>query len=169
MPDHPKPNVFAPEFLARLRDIDSWNPTAAEAAYAGPWIVEPLGEEQFAVGRETDDDPEAILQCRETAHLLAAVLPLVGRDRNYTFVVNGEAPDEYKYVLQAFDGMEDLRTVGRLRLHPAELIRLLSLTELLLRSPQLMAHFLEAASCEVLEQAGTIFAQRLANREGGES
>ncbi len=41
MPDHPKPNVFAPEFLQRVRERTPPPNNAIEAILAGPWEVRP--------------------------------------------------------------------------------------------------------------------------------
>ncbi len=49
MPDHATRNAFAPEFLRRAREREPPPVTAFEAAWAGPWKVEPKGGSFFVL------------------------------------------------------------------------------------------------------------------------
>ncbi len=95
MPDDPKPNVFAPEFLEQACEREPPPITGPEAALAGPSKVEPQGG-SFLVVRESGGDPVAVTEHRETALLLAAVLPVAGRDPLYWI----ERPDPGKITLK---------------------------------------------------------------------
>lgn len=178
MPDHPKPNVFAPEFLDRVGKRESQPVTTAEAAWAGPWRVEPHGEE-FAVLRESGGEPEAVTEVRETALLLAAIFPVVGRDPLYRLErgeearqVDDEDNADQEEPIEAFlqDGDDGRRggalktvlgPVGWLRALDEGVAEALSVAEYLLRSPTALAFLLEAAPVETLEQAGAILARRM--------
>ncbi len=92
MPDHPKPNVFAPEFLEQAFEREPPPLTGPEATWAGPWKVEPQ-DGSFFVVRESGGEPVVVTERRETALLLAAVLPVVGRDPLY-WIERGETEGE---------------------------------------------------------------------------
>ena len=159
MPDQAKPNVFAPEFLRQAFAREPPPVTAFEARWAGPWRIEPQGGSYFVV-RESGGEPVAVTERRETALLLAAVLPVTGRDPLYHL----EPETEREVALKAVQGDRGLATVGRLRSIHEGLAGPLSVAEYLLRSPVALAFLLEAASFEALEQAGAVLARRMAER-----
>ncbi len=161
MPDHPKPNVFAPEFLEQAFEREPPPITGPEAAWAGPWKVEPQGG-SFYVVRESGGDPVVVTERRETALLLAAVLPVAGRDPLY-WIERGEP--EAEATLKAARG-KDVVTAGRLRYEHRDIAESLNVAEYLLRSPTALALLLEAAPFETLEQAGAVLARRMSGTHG---
>ncbi len=66
MPDHPKPNVFAPEFLEQAFEREPPPLTGPEATWAGPWKVEPQCGSLYVV-RESGGEPVVVTEHRETA------------------------------------------------------------------------------------------------------
>ena len=166
MPDPPKPNVFVPEFLQQVCERETPPITAAEATWAGPWRVEQRGEE-FAVIRESGGEPEAVTELRETALLLAAVLPVIGRDPLYC--LEREETERPEVTLKTVHGDRGFTTVGRLRSIHEGLVEPLNVAEYLLRSPTALAFLLEAAPFETLEQAGAVLARRMLDRQKSES
>ena len=162
MPDHPKPNVFAPEFLQLIGEREPPPFTTPEARWAGPWRVEERGE-KFAVVRESGGEPEAVTHQRETALLLAAIFPVVGRDLRY-WLEREEVDGQPTIALKTVMGKRGFVTVGRLQAMHEDLVEPLSVAEYLLRSATALALLLEAAPLETLEQAGTVLARRMLDR-----
>ena len=72
----------AARFLELLARREPAPLSTYEASLAGPWTVESRGEE-YAVIREGEIEPEAVLRFRDTALLLAASLPVTGRGARY--------------------------------------------------------------------------------------
>jgi hypothetical protein len=157
--------VFDSDFLEWLSHRDRGGPTFTEAEYAGPWTVR-RREDGFAVVRESEGEdgvPDAELSERETALLLAAVLPSLGREQRFQLAAReGACGVDVKTV----DGDGRLEKIGWLRYQHPELMEALSVLEWLLRSPASMAMFLEAASYEVLVHAGQILERRLHAGDG---
>ena len=149
-----KPNVFTSQFLNRLADRERSSPTAAEAAYAGPWSVA-IRDQTYAVLQEphADHSPaNAEFLDHETALLVAAVYPTVGRTQQYRLV---KKDDEMGFDVQTISGGR-LETVGWLLHDHPEVLEALHVVEWLLRCPQALATVLEAASFEALYRAGKI-------------
>ncbi len=159
MPDHPKPNVFSPEFLEQVSEREPTPITASEATWAGPWRVEPRGEE-FAVVRESGGEPVVVTERRETALLITAVLPATGRDQLYWLDRQGEGG----IALRTVRGRHGSVTAARLDHEIRGLAESLNVAEYLLRSPTALAFLLEAAPFETLEQAGAVLARRMTDR-----
>ena len=165
MPDQPEPNVFSLEFLQQVYKQEEVPIGTQEATWAGPWRVE-RHQEEFAVLRESDGKPEAVTEFWETAALMAAVFPIVGRENLYC--LESVEDGEYRAVLKSVLGDRGWTTLGRLRLCHEGVVEPMSVAEYLLRSPAALALLLEAAPYETLQQAGTIIARRLANRQPSE-
>ena len=165
MPDQPEPNVFSHEFLQLVYKQEEVPIGTREATWAGPWRVERY-QEGFAVLRESDGKPEAVTEFWETAAIMAAVFPIVGRENLYRL----ERVEDHDYgaVLKTLFGDRGWTTLGRLRLCHEGVVEPMSVAEHLLRSPSALAFLLSAAPFETLQQAGTIVAQRLANRQPSE-
>ena len=159
MPDHPKPNVFAPEFLEQAFEREPPPITGPEAAWAGPWRVEPHGEE-FAVVRKSSGEPVAVTERRETALLITAVLPATGRDQMYWLDRQGKGG----IALKTVRGRHGSVSAGRLHHEIRGLAEALSVAEHLLRSPTALAFLLEAAPFETLEQTGAVLARRMSEQ-----
>ena len=159
-------NVFSPDFLERLSNRDRGGYTCGEAEYAGPWrVVERDGLHCLLHGSEPDDGAAvAEFQERETALLVAAVLPLIGCDSPYGLEDSERHGGKGVDLNAIING--GLEWIGWCRLQHETLPDLLQVAELFLRSPDALANLLEAASHEVLDRAGAILAGRLAEREG---
>ncbi|HEX9734077.1 MAG TPA: hypothetical protein VGG06_19065 [Thermoanaerobaculia bacterium] len=155
-------SVFNPHFLDRLAHRDRSGSAFSEAEYAGPWTVRQR-DDGFAVLREADGEngePDAVFTERETALLVAAVYPTMGREQQFqiTTAEGGVGADVNALV------SGKLEKAGWLRhMHP-ELVEALNVVEWLLRSPASLALLLEAASYEVLARAGEILERRLSGR-----
>ena len=156
MPDPPKSNVFAPEFLQQAFEREPSPITASEAEWAGPWKVVAQGGGFFVV-RESGGKPAVVTDRRETALLLAAVLPMTGREPLYW---TERDEDEDKATLRAARG-KGVVAAGQLWSEHRDVAESLSVAEYLLRCPTALALFLEAAPFEALEQAGAMLARRL--------
>ena len=160
MSDRTAKNVFDSDFLDRLARRGRGGPTSAEAEHAGPWTVR-AQESGFAVLRAADDEPDARLAERETALLLAAVFPALGREQRYQLTASEGAAG---VDVRSFGGGR-LEKVGWLRHRHPEIVEALHVVEWLLRSPASLALLLEAASYEVLAHAGRILDRRLSTEE----
>jgi hypothetical protein len=157
-------NAFSPSFLRRINQRDEPT-TAGEADVAGPWHVEEIpgrGHGLFRAGesRERDFAPYAVFRARWLALLAAAVLPGTGRDA--AFRLHKEKGSEGFAVESAFG-----EVVGHSGLFDENLILGLHMAESLLRSPEGMADFLEAAGPLCLERAGAILDARVGEEAGG--
>ncbi|MEM7051832.1 MAG: hypothetical protein AAF604_19355 [Acidobacteriota bacterium] len=140
--------IFTDDFLHRFRRLDD-PPSAFEAALAGPWEVEEAAGGfmvMTAGGR-------AAARCEErvTAHLMAACLPGLGR-RDLFSIVDGRAGPELRRAGE---------TLAWLSPNARDLAPALHVGDCLLRSPQALAHLLEAAGSTALEGAGSVLARRL--------
>ncbi len=163
MPDHAKRNVFAPEFLQCAREREPPPITATEARWAGPWKIQ-AHQGSFFVVRESGGEPEAVTELHETALLLAAVLPIAGRNPRYWLEresIDGKSTIVLKTVRGPTSGAV---AAGELRAYHRDLVEPLSVAEYLLRSPSALALLLEAAPFETLEQAGAVLARRMSER-----
>ena len=162
-------NVFWYPFLKQRLDSDPSGYTPAEARLGGPWKVDQQ-EHGYAVILESDREPgtvEAIFDERELACLMAAVLPASGRQGHYWIEA---APDESKlertlsgepgFIVKAVLAGRPQR-VGWMRYDHPELFANLHVADSLLRSPAAFAHFLEAASADVLARGGAMLSRRL--------
>ena len=156
MRDHDKPNAFDPSFLAKVAEPDLGSLSLKEAEVAGPWRVAEHGD-RWGVFQEHDPEPVAVLEFRETAFLLAAVLPIAGRQRLYLPEVSDRGEG---WSLETIAGARGLSSVGQVRGVDDEVLSHLDTVEYLLRSPDSLAHFLQAAPAETLEQVGAILADR---------
>ena len=164
-------SVFTPAFLQRLdnRDRSGW--TCAEAEYAGPWRVAERDGLHCLIHASQRKGGPAVAEFleRETALLVAAVFPLLGRASPYgmsdTERHGGHGAD--------LNAILDARVewIGWCRLLHQELPDALHIAERFLRSPEALANLLEAASHEVVDRAGAILAERLSTGrvEGGAS
>ena len=159
-------SVFTPAFLQRLdnRDRSGW--TGAEAEYAGPRRgAERDGLHQLVhVSQRKGGPAVAEFLERETALLVAAVFPLLGRASPYGLSDterHGGHGTDLSAILNA-----SVEWVGWCRLSHQDLPDALHVAERFLRSPEALANLLEAASHEVVDRAGAILAERLSRREG---
>jgi hypothetical protein len=151
-------NAFAPEFLGRLDERDE-PATASEADAAGPWKIEPFPHGGFALLREGEslrrgDRPAGVFERRETALLAAAVLPATGSAP--LFRLRGEATP-HGFVLERPRG----EVAGHLEFYDPDAAAALHVAESLLRSPDCLAHLLEAAGRIALLRAGRIVFERV--------
>jgi hypothetical protein len=151
-------NAFSASFLHRFNQQDE-PPTAGEADVAGPWHVEEILGEGFGLfrageSRERGFAPYAVFDGRWLALLAAAVLPGTGRDA--AFRLHKERGSQ-GFAVESTRG----EIVGRCGLFDENLIQALHMAESLLRSPDGMAFFLEAAGPVSLERAGAILDARV--------
>lgn len=166
MRDHPKRTVFAPAFLRQLEARDPDGFSAAHAALSGPWQVERLTDERYAVLRPYDDPDQAegLFRFKETALLAAAVLPALGSNCRYA-LDGSEDPEGHR--LSRTAGENGFVPAGWLRFVRKDLARALHLVEFLLSTPTSLALVLEAASHDVMEPSGRLLAERLGLGEQG--
>ncbi len=158
------PNVFTPEFLLGVERRDQESPSQFEASLAGPWQVTEIAERRFAIHHAAapmGEPPPAILTSRETALLLAALYPLIGRANPFQLA---HTQSEEGFAIQTLAGGH-MHTLGWLRDTHSEVLEALHLAEGFLRSPIAFAGILEAASHEALLQAGRLVLKRLAKGE----
>jgi hypothetical protein len=161
MSDRRQTAVFASDFLELLARREPVPLSTYEAAHAGPWRVERRGEE-YAVLREGDDEPEAVLRFRDTALLLAAALPVTGRGARYWTSVE-PAGGHRPAILLTIVGEQGPATVGRLGSRHEELLATLSTMEHLLCCSASLAFLIEAAPVEALRRAFELLGGRLAD------
>jgi hypothetical protein len=151
-------NAFSASFLHRFNQQDE-PPAAGEADVAGPWHVEEIPGEGwglFRAGESLDRGfaPYAVFGGRWLALLAAAVLPGTGRD--VAFRLHKERGRD-GFAVESARG----EIVGRCELFDENLIQALHMAESLLRSPEGMASFLEAAGPVGLERAGAVLDSRV--------
>ena len=156
-------NAFSPSFLSRINQRDE-PPTAGEADVAGPWHVEEVpgrGHGLFRAGEsgERGFTPYAVFPARWLALLAAAVLPGTGRDA--AFRLRKESGRD-GFAVESTPGV----VVGHCALFDENLVFSLHMAESLLRSPEGMADFLEAAGPVCLERAGAILDERVTALDG---
>src|SRR6185295_10050328 len=150
-------NIFVKEFLARLGERDE-PPSAAEADVAGPWQIEELRYTCYGLYRRGESfarghRPAAICKDRALALLAAAALPGTGREALFHLQKD---PTPEGYALEA--GGE---VVAHLACFDEKLVDALHVLECVLRSPEALAHILEAAGGLALERAGAILGARV--------
>jgi hypothetical protein len=158
------PNAFAPSFLAQLHEHDEAL-TAAEAATAGPWKVEPVPDRpgRMAVLRqweslEAGDRPAGVFVHEEHARLFAALLPLVGREPLFHLSETADPEEGEGYAVTATYGEQGPCEVAWLDRCEPELAAVLHVGEGMLRSPAALAALLRAAGGGAVEQVGRILA-----------
>ncbi|HKI02718.1 MAG TPA: hypothetical protein VKK31_12130 [Thermoanaerobaculia bacterium] len=152
-------NAFSDSFLRRIGERDEPS-TAGEADVAGPWHVEEIAGEGFALyrageGRERGFEPAAVFRDRALALLAAAVLPGTGREASYRLHKDSGPAG---FAVASGNGGE---VVGHAALFDENLIAALHVAEVLTRSPESLADLLEAAGPLALERAGAILEARL--------
>ncbi|HTQ78545.1 MAG TPA: hypothetical protein VMM92_01000 [Thermoanaerobaculia bacterium] len=150
-------NAFSAQFLLLLDERDE-PATSAEADVCGPWKVE-AGAEGYALLRQGEslargDRPSGLFAHRETALLAAAILPALGRDPFYR-LQSEETPNGF--ALERTHG----EIAGHLEFYDPEAVSALHLAESLVRSPESLAHLLEAAGRVALDRAGKIVFERV--------
>jgi hypothetical protein len=170
----PPVNAFTADFLDRLLESDQ-PATAAEAAVAGPWEVEPVGGYGWGVFRQAGGgaaappgegggggggrrgEPAGLLEERQDALLLAAALPGSARGGELRLRPD-RGPDGYPLAAGR-------RDVGRLAWFDTHLVATLAAFRALVACPRCLALVLEAAGHDALEQAGRIVARRTGTTE----
>jgi hypothetical protein len=158
--------VFTSEFLELLARREPVPLSTYEATLAGPWTVE-RRDEEYAVLREGDDEPEAVLRFRDTALLLAAALPVTGRGARYWACVEPACGQGTAIILKTV-GEQGPATVGKLGSRHEELLATLSTMEHLLCCPASLAFLIEAAPVEALSRAFELLAGRLKDESAEE-
>lgn len=153
-------SVFCREFLEQKDTRDPVPLSTHEAVWAGPWTVAAKGEE-FVIHRVGDPTPVAITRFRETALLLAATLPAVGRGPLY-WLTPEKSDEHHRFGLTTTLGEQGPTVVGRFEKRHEELLGPLSIIEHLIRSPASLSYLIEAAPTESLTSAGQLIADRLA-------
>ena len=153
------PNAFDPTFLRRFDERDE-PPTASEADMAGPWTVEPVSGVGFALYRAGESrargfKPAALFTERWLALLAAAVLPGTGREP--LLFLSQEAGAGGSYTVTRKDGWP----VGQLAVFDERLVDSMNAALGMIRLPQSIADFLEAAGAVALERAGALLEQRI--------
>ncbi len=150
---------------------DGWPLTLSEVDFAGPWHVEKWeGEgwetrwrtqarDLWAVIHNAGGKPFAVLDSRETALLIAAILPAVGREPIYEFEYDDDG--DGRPALKTMRGDRGYSKLGELwnTDEPERLSIALDVVHGLLVSPLSLALFLQAAPREGLELAGKFAAQ----------
>ena len=157
-------NAFSPSFLHRIAQRDE-PPTAGEADLAGPWRILEMPGKRFGVFRlgespERGHRPAAVFQERWLALLAAAVLPGTGRDA--AFRLHKESGPG-GFAIETGNGGEP---VGHSALFDERLIEALHVVERLVRSPEALAHVMEAAGPLALERAGAVLDERIPEAAG---
>ena len=152
------PNIFLQEFLERLARRNE-PPSASEAAVAGPWHVEEVRTTFYAVYRTGESyaqghRPAAVFADRAPALLVAALLPVTGRDPLYRLQKEAGPAG---YAVEAAEG----EILGHLEIFDDRLVEALHVVECLLRSPEALANVLEVAGGVVLERAGAVLGRRV--------
>ena len=155
-------NAFSPSFLELFNRRDE-PPTAGEADVAGPWRVEPIPGLGFGLFRAGETlargfRPAAVFPDRWLALLAAAVLPGTGRDAMLHLSKNADS-EGYGVAL------DDGEVVGHLELFDEPLLDAMNVAVGLARSPQSLAHLLEAAGPVALERCGAILDQWVCRAE----
>lgn len=152
--------VFCPEFLERKTAREPIPLATHEAAWSGPWAVSSSGGE-FVVHRVGNSKPVAITGYCDTALLLAAVLPAIGRGPLF-WLSHERSPEDQMFGLTTTLGERGPTIVGRFEQRHEEVLGPLSAFEYLVRSPTSMAYLIEAAPTESLAPVGRLITERLA-------
>jgi hypothetical protein len=153
------PNAFSSSYLEALKEQDE-PALSQEAEFDGPWkVVE--APEGWAVIREWESleagaDPVAVLEERERALIVAAVLGAVGRERLFELGKEAE-PGGYPILSQG-------RVIGRMRRFHPEVVEAAHIGEAVLRSPLRLAALFQAAGALVQELTGQILHRALAEQ-----
>ena len=150
------PNAFTAEYLDLLANRDE-PITGAEADAAGPWHLEPVPEAGWAVLRqgeslEKESTPSATFGKKDTARLIAAVLPSTGRPPRYHL---GKDADAIGYPVLAGN-----QVVGHFLYFNEDLLAALNVVDSLIASPHDLAWLLDAAGGLALDHAGKIALER---------
>jgi hypothetical protein len=154
-----RPNAFDLEFLERLLEMDE-PPAAQEAEWAGPWLLDPSPDGDFAFYRlgesaKRGHQPWARFRNQSEA-VIAMALLTCRREAAYRLSPTREA---LGYPVRSRPGW--CETVAWLSVFDEEWVQGFSFLEALLRSPQALSYLLEAAGGTVLERAGAILEERL--------
>jgi hypothetical protein len=157
-------NAFSPSFLHRIAQRDEPS-TAGEADMAGPWRILEMPGKRFGVFRLGESParghrPAVVFQERWLALLAAAVLPGTGRDA--AFRLHKESGPG-GFAIETGNGGEP---VGHSALFDERLIEALHVVERLVRSPEALAHVMEAAGPLALERAGAVLDERIPEAVG---
>jgi hypothetical protein len=135
-------HAITPEFLRFLSERDDEPRTASEGDLAGPWRIELLAGGHHGLFRPGEDPlrdrPFCNARGLEDAHLLAALLPGVGRDPLYR--LQTEATSE-GFALEA-----DGEVAGHVTLFYPSVADALHHFGCALRSPVSFAHLIQAGS-----------------------
>ena len=157
------PNAFDAAFLARL---DEWDEPAAaeEAEWAGPWRLAHLpdggGVGLFRAGESTDRGHRPFARFRDRSDALLTVAMIAARrEAGYRLQPLSEGQG---WAVQSRAAWGE--AVGWLAVFDEDLVAHVSWAEALMRSPEALAFFLEACGKVVLERAGSILEERLAER-----
>lgn len=148
-------SVFNTLFLERIHDSDDLTDQLTEeglieADTAGPWSVRKTEDGQWEVVAE-GREPAAVVASYETALLVAAALPGLGR--RFFANANDESPGALGYVLRDAGG----QTIGHFSsLEPDTFTAHLNALEYLRRSPLDLARLMYAAKGPALQRAGAI-------------
>jgi hypothetical protein len=165
------PNAFTPTYLEHLQANTEEPLTAAESDLAGPWKLEPVPGHPGAVAvlREWEsldagDVPVAVCLHRETAALLAAVLPVLGREPLFHLEEDPDpdpsGPLPGGFPLVAVFGEQGPAVSGWLQIYQPEIVQALHLVEGLIRQPRSLAEVNAAAGGGALAQVGRYLAAR---------
>lgn len=153
-------NAFTEEYLKLLSSRDE-PVTAAEADTAGPWHLEahPQGWAVLRQGEsvEAGSPPAALFQKRDTARLIAAVLPGTGRRPRYRLGKDAEP--------LGFPLLDDGQVVGHLRFFDEELVTALNVVDALVSMPRDLSWLLDGAGGLALDHAGKIALERARGAE----
>ena len=147
-------SVFNSLFLERIDYTDLADPLAEsgviEAETAGPWSVRKTHDGQWEVVAE-GRGPVAVVAGYETALLVAAALPALGR-RFFTSA-SDESPDALGHELRDASGEFIARYSS---MEPETFVAHLNILEYLRRSPLDLARLMYAAKGPALQRAGAI-------------
>lgn len=148
-PEPDPPNAFSASFIRRIRGID-WPVSLSEGLLAGPWEVFSIDGEVWIVQHEAGELPFAVCHHRETAMMLAAILPAAGREPVYELV---------ETELMTMFGDRGFESIARLNYDEEQILRPLHTAHCLLVSPESLAYLLLAAPPETVARAGLIMAR----------
>jgi hypothetical protein len=147
-------SVFNAMFIERIIDPDLTDPLTeegvSEAETAGPWSLRQRPDKRWEVAAEAGG-PAAVVPSYETALLIAAALPALGRQ--FFRTANDESPGGLGMAL--LDARDE--TIGQFRcVHEETFTAYLNVLEYLRRSPLDLARLMYAAKGPALERAGAI-------------
>ncbi len=159
MSDQDEPsNLFHASVLELIAERSEPPPTLAEAEYAGPWRIEPYNERWRVVSDVRG--PVGFTRFRETAAMLCATLPGVGRPPTYHLSRRRRGAE-----LMTIIGGPEPRSIGFLSLKDEALTPPLDVVHSVLTSPDSIAWLLLAADPQILARVGEIVARRI--QDGG--